>query len=146
VSGEKEHRNPLPTTDAVIAGRDGRIVLILRKNEPRGWALPGGFVDYGEEIGKACRREAKEETGLEVELVAQLFTYSDPRRDARKHTMSTVYACRVEAGAEPKGADDAADARWFAEAGIPWEELCFDHAEILRDYFRWIRTGERRKL
>jgi 8-oxo-dGTP diphosphatase len=146
VSAGKEHRNPLPTTDAIIAGPDGRIVLILRKNEPRGWALPGGFVDYGEEIGKACRREAKEETGLEVELVAQLFTYSDPRRDARKHTMSTVYACRVGAGAEPKGADDAVDARWFAEGGIPWEDLCFDHAEILRDYFRWVRTGERRKV
>ncbi len=93
-----EHKNPLPTTDAVIAGPDGRVVLILRKNEPRGWALPGGFVDYGEELGHACRREAREETGLEVELIEQLFTYSDPRRDPRKHTISTVYACRVRAG------------------------------------------------
>src|SRR5207245_4998652 len=67
-----EHKNPLPTTDAIIAGPDRRVVLILRKNEPRGWALPGGFVDYGEELGHACRREAREETGLEIELAEQL--------------------------------------------------------------------------
>ena len=139
-------RNPLPTVDAVIAGQDGRVVLILRKNEPRGWALPGGFVDAGEELGAACRREAREETGLEVELVSQLFTYSDPRRDPRKHTISTVYACRARAGAQPQGADDAAEARWFAESEIPWDALCFDHAEILRDYFLWVRTGQRRSL
>ena len=141
-----ESKNPLPTTDAIIAGADGRIVLILRKNEPHGWALPGGFVDAGEELGAACRREAREETGLDVELVTQLFTYSDPKRDPRKHTLSTVYACRVKAGAEPKAADDAKDARWFDELEIPWAELCFDHRDILRDYFRWARTGERRKL
>lgn len=146
MSAQKEQRNPLPTTDAIIAGPDGRVVLILRKNEPKGWAIPGGFVDYGEEIGKACRREAKEETGLDVELVAQLFTYSDPRRDPRKHTLSTVYACRAKGGAELKAGDDAADARWFSEEGIPWDRLCFDHAEILRDYFHWIRTGERRPV
>ena len=137
-------KNPLPTTVAVIAGPDGRIVLIFRKNEPHGWALPGGFVDAGEELGKACRREAREETGLEIELVSQLFTYSDPRRDPRKHTISTVYAC--QARGEPKAADDAKDARWFAETEIPWNDLCFDHAEIVRDYFRWAKTGERRKL
>jgi len=140
-----EHRNPLPTTDAVIADPRGRVVLVMRKNEPRGWALPGGFVDWGEEIGAACRREAKEETGLDVELVAQLFTYSDPRRDPRKHTISTVYACKVRGGTL-RAADDAADARWYGEAEVPWKELCFDHAEILRDYFRWARTGERRRV
>lgn len=139
-------KNPLPTTDAVIAGADGRVVLILRKNEPRGWALPGGFVDAGEELGAACRREALEETGLRVRLVAQLFTYSDPRRDPRKHTLSTVYACEAEAGAEPKGADDAEEARWFSESEIPWSGLCFDHADILRDYFAWKKTGRRRLL
>lgn len=141
-----ESRNPLPTTDAVIAGDDGRVVLILRKNEPHGWALPGGFVDAGEELGAACRREAREETGLDVELVTQLFTYSDPKRDPRKHTISTVYACKAETGAQPVGADDAQDARWYAEKEVPWAELCFDHGQILRDYFRWVRTGERRKV
>jgi 8-oxo-dGTP diphosphatase len=147
MSAARRCENPLPTTDAIIAGFDGCIVLILRKNEPRGWALPGGFVDQGEEIGAACRREAKEETSLDVELVAQLFTYSDPRRDPRRHTISTVYACRLKTPhAEPKAGDDAAEARWFSEAEIPWRELCFDHAEILRDYFSWVHTGKRRRL
>jgi 8-oxo-dGTP diphosphatase len=139
-----EYKNPKPTTDAVISGPDGRIVLIDRKNEPRGWALPGGFIEEGEEYGEACKREAKEETGLTVELVAQLFTYSDPKRDPRQHTASTVYACRVPGGVEPKAADDAKDARWFTESEIPWGSLCFDHAQIIRDYFAWAKTGTRR--
>ncbi len=142
---EQRFRNPLPTTDAIIADPEGRIVLILRKNEPRSWALPGGFVDSGEELGAACRREAKEETGLDVELVLQFFTYSDPRRDPRKHTISTVYACRVPSGAKPVGGDDAAEARWFSESEVPWTDLGFDHAEILRDYFHWVHTGHRRQ-
>jgi 8-oxo-dGTP diphosphatase len=140
-----EHRNPFPTTDAIIDDGDGRIVLVLRKNIPHGWAIPGGFVDYGEEVGKACVREAKEETGLDVDLVEQLFTYSDPGRDDRKHTISTVYWCKVRGGTL-KAADDAKDARWFSEGQVPWPELCFDHGEILRDYFRYRKTGERRKL
>jgi 8-oxo-dGTP diphosphatase len=140
-----EHRSPSPTTDAIIAGPDGRIVLILRKYEPYGWALPGGFVEYGEDVGSACAREALEETSLHVELIEQLFTYSDPKRDKRKHTMATVYACKVRSGTLA-AADDAKDARWFTESEIPWDQLCFDHADILRDYFRWVRTGERRKL
>ena len=140
-----DHRNPAPTTDAIIAREDGRIVLILRRNEPHGWAIPGGFVDYGEELGKACVREAKEETSLSVALVAQLFTYSDPSRDARKHTISTVYACRVVSG-ELKADDDAKDARWFSEAEVPWAELCFDHAQVLRDYFIWAKTGQHRRV
>lgn len=143
---DTKYKNPTPTVDAVIAAEDGRVLLILRKNEPHGWALPGGFVDEGEELGAACRREALEETGLSVTLLAQLFTYSDPRRDPRKHTISTVYACRAPAGAQPVAADDARDARWFAESEIPWAALCFDHAEILRDYFAWSRTGQRRLL
>src|SRR5207253_10551526 len=78
VRAAQEYKNPLPTTDAIIAGPDRRIVLILRKNEPRGWALPGGFVDAGEELGAACRREAKAETRLDVGLVTPRFTYTDP--------------------------------------------------------------------
>lgn len=140
-----EYKNPAPTVDAIIADGSGRVVLILRKNPPHGWALPGGFVDEGEELGHAARREAQEETGLEVALVQQLFTYSDPKRDPRKHTISTVYACTAAPGAEPKGADDAREARWFSEGEVPWAELCFDHAGILRDYFTWKKTGERRR-
>ena len=129
---------------ALIRNTDGDVLLGKPTYKP-GWELPGGFVDHGEELGHACRREAREETGLEVELVEQFFTYSDPRRDPRKHTISTVYACRVRGGALA-AADDAQDARWYAESEIPWNDLCFDHAEILRDYFRWAKTGERRKL
>jgi 8-oxo-dGTP diphosphatase len=139
------YKNPAPTTDAIIARDDGRVVLILRKNPPHGWAIPGGFVEYGEELGHACAREAKEETSLDVELVAQLFTYSDPSRDARQHTISTVYACRARAG-ELRADDDAADARWFSESEIPFGELCFDHAQVLRDYFAWVKTGQRRAV
>jgi 8-oxo-dGTP diphosphatase len=141
-----EYKNPKPTVDAIIAGPDGRIVLIRRKNPPVGWAIPGGYVDEGESLEHACAREALEETGLRVELVSQLFTYSDPKRDPRQHNVSTVYACRVPAGESPAGADDAAEARWYAWEQIPWAELVFDHAEILRDYFRWRQTGERRRL
>jgi 8-oxo-dGTP diphosphatase len=141
-----EYKNPKPTADAIIDGGDGRIVLIKRNNPPKGWAIPGGFVDEGEAIEHAAIREAKEETGLDVELITQLFTYSDPKRDPRQHNVSTVYAARVKPGAEPKGADDADEARWFAEKEIPWAELCFDHAAILRDYFEWKKTGKRRAL
>jgi 8-oxo-dGTP diphosphatase len=141
-----EYKNPKPTADAIIARPDGHIVLIRRKNPPRGWAIPGGYVDEGEAIENACVREAKEETGLEVTLVSQLFTYSDPKRDPRQHNVSTVYACTVGGDAQPRGADDAAEARWFRESEVPWSELCFDHGTILRDYFEWRRTGRRRAL
>ena len=84
------YRNPTPTVDILIE-TEGGIVLIERKNPPYGWAIPGGFVDYGESYEDAARREAREETGLTVELQRQLHTYSDPKRDARQHTASTVF-------------------------------------------------------
>lgn len=136
------HRNPLPTVDCVIELPDGRIVLVRRKNPPHGWALPGGFVDEGERLDAAAIREAREETGLDVTLTEQFFTYSDPRRDPRHHTLSTVFL--AEASGEPQGADDAEEARAFAPDALP--ELVFDHAEILADVLRYRRTGERRKL
>jgi 8-oxo-dGTP diphosphatase len=141
-----EYKNPKPTADAIIARPDGQIVLIRRKNPPRGWAIPGGYVDEGESLEHACVREAKEETGLDVTLVSQLFTYSDPKRDPRQHNISTVYACTVGADAQPVGGDDAAEARWFSESVVPWPELCFDHGTILHDYYEWRRTGRRRAL
>jgi ADP-ribose pyrophosphatase YjhB (NUDIX family) len=136
-------KGPFVSVDACIEV-GGRVVLVRRRHEPLGWALPGGFVDPGEDLASACRREALEETGLSIELVSQLFTYSDPGRDPRQHTISTVFA--ATAAGEPAGGDDAADARLFAESAIPWDELVFDHAGILRDWLRWRRTGERRAL
>ena len=138
-----EYKNPIPTADAIIDDGDGRIVLVLRKNIPYGWAIPGGFVDYGEEVGHACAREAKEETGLDVDLVEQLFTYSDPKRDPRKHTISTVFIGWAEG--TPRGGDDAAEAKAFALDELP-RELAFDHGMIVDDYVNYKRTGKRRKI
>lgn len=136
-------KNPTPTVDCIVELPGDRIVLIRRKNPPVGWALPGGFVDEGEPLHKACVREVKEETGLEVDLSEQFFTYSDPARDPRKHTISTVYIGWAEG--EPKGSDDAAEARGFPVSELPGE-LCFDHGTILNDYLVYKRTGRRRKI
>ncbi|HOK03138.1 MAG TPA: NUDIX hydrolase [Spirochaetota bacterium] len=128
-------RNPVPTVDIIIetecASKRG-IVLIKRKNPPYGWAIPGGFVDYGETLEAAAKREAFEETGLEVELVRQFHTYSDPSRDPRQHTISTVFIARAKG--EPRGMDDAVEARIFNFDEIP-QDMAFDHKKILEDYF-----------
>ena len=133
-------RNPLLTVDIIIELADGGIVLIERKNPPHGWALPGGFVDYGESIESAANREAKEETSLDVKLIDQFYTYSDPSRDARHHTVSTVFI--AQANGTPRGADDAKTARSFHEKQLP-SPLVFDHAKILDDYFAFKKTGRR---
>lgn len=132
------YRNPFPTVDAIIEREDGGIVLIRRKNPPYGWALPGGFVDYGESLEAAVKREALEETGLRITLRYQLGAYSDPARDPRWHTISVVFVARGEG--VPKASDDAAEVGVFYQGGFP-DHLAFDHETILRDYFR--RCGER---
>ena len=133
---------PALTVDIIIALRDrpGRpIVLIERAHPPEGWALPGGFVDVGETVEHAAVREAREETGLNVELKGLLGCYSAPERDPRGHTASLVYM--AEAEGEPQGQDDAKDAAVFVpdRIGVP---LAFDHALILEDYRRYLFTGE----
>ncbi len=125
-------RNPFPTVDIIIEV-EGGIVLIERKNPPSGWAIPGGFVDYGEAVEAAAVREAREETGLEVELTELLGVYSDPTRDPRFHTISTVFVAR--ASGRPVADDDAADAGIFTRNTLP-EDIAFDHREILEDYFK----------
>jgi 8-oxo-dGTP diphosphatase len=144
MSGEqKVYRNPTPTVDVIIEradAEDAQILLIRRLNEPVGWALPGGFVDEGELVEDAAQREAKEETGLDVSLTALLYVYSWPGRDARKHTMSTVYVASAQG--EPVGMDDAEVARWFRLEELP-ADLCFDHGEILEDYKLFRVSGER---
>ncbi len=124
------YKNPVPTVDIIIELAGG-IVLIERKNPPHGWALPGGFVDYGESFEDAAVREAREETGLAVTLVRQFHTYSKPDRDPRQHTASTVFI--AVADGTPKGGDDALQARIFKQDNLP--ELVFDHALIVEDYF-----------
>jgi len=140
----KQERNaPLVTVDIIIEMDDGGIVLIGRKNPPHGWALPGGFVDYGESLEQAALREAREETSLDVQLLEQFHSYSDPRRDPRHHTVSTVFIGR--AGGIPRGADDAKTAHIFAKANLP-SPIVFDHAQILTDYFHYKRTGQRPRI
>ncbi len=126
----RRYRNPFPTVDIIIA-IDDKIVLIERRNPPAGWALPGGFVDYGESLEAAATREAREETGLELADLKQFRAYSAPDRDPRQHCISMVFTARgrgrLQAG------DDAATARLFPLNALP-RPLCFDHAKILADY------------
>ena len=125
-------RNPLPTVDIIIEINEG-VVLIKRKNPPEGWALPGGFVDYGESLENAAIREAKEETGLDIRIIRQFHTYSDPSRDPRHHTISTVFIAK--ANGLPVAGDDAANAKIFNKFNLP-EKIAFDHRNILEDYFK----------
>jgi 8-oxo-dGTP diphosphatase len=135
-------RTPLTTVDTIIEISSGGIVLVERKNPPHGWALPGGFVDDGESLEVAAVREAKEETCLDVTLVEQFHTYSDPQRDPRHHTISTVYLAIADGA--PQGDDDAKDAKVFIENELP-SPIVFDHSKILADYFRYKKTGQRPK-
>jgi len=134
-------RNPFPTVDVIIElAAPGRpIVLIERGREPRGWALPGGFVEYGESLEQAARREAAEETGLAVELLALLGAYSRPDRDPRQHNLSVVFLAR--AAGRPRAGSDARGVGVF-DAYAPPGPLCFDHHTILAHYRAW-REGRR---
>ena len=130
-----DYRNPVPTVDIIIElPRDDAgigIVLIKRRNPPLGWALPGGFIDYGESAEDAAVREALEETGLQVQLVRLLGVYSDPSRDPRHHTITTAFVARADG--TPFAGDDAAGIEVFSIEALPGE-LAFDHAEIINDY------------
>lgn len=140
------HRNPTPTVDIIIEliDRPHRpIVLIERLNPPLGWAIPGGFVDYGESVETAAQREAQEETGLTVDLVEQFHVYSDPHRDPRQHTLSVVFL--ATATGTPKAGDDAKHLELFEPWRIP-TNLCFDHDRILQDYLSYRNYGIRPRL
>lgn len=131
------YRNPTPTVDIIIEliDRPGRpIVLIERQNEPYGWAIPGGFVDYGESLETAAVREAEEEVSLKVKLIEQFYVYSDPQRDARQHTIAIAFI--ATATGEPIAADDAQNIGIFQQWNLP-TNLCFDHDRILQDYWRY---------
>lgn len=129
------HRNPTPTVDVIIHVPGRGVVLVERRNEPHGWALPGGFIDHGETAGRAALREVREETGLRVELTSLFGVYSDPARDPRMHTMTTVYTAVAVDLVELRAGDDAAGACVFALDKLP-EPLVFDHGRILDDYRR----------
>lgn len=129
-------RNPLPTVDIIIRLCNG-IVLVERKNPPHGWALPGGFIEYGESAEHAAQREAREETGLTIERLCQFHTYSEPDRDPRFHTISVVFTAQAQG--TPCAGSDAAGIGIFDEHTLP-DSIAFDHRRILDDYFRQPRT------
>ncbi len=129
---KKKCWHPMPTVDMIIEKNKG-VVLVKRRFPPLGWAIPGGFVEYGETVETAARREAKEETGLTLVGMKQFHVYSDPKRDPRQHTIATVFTSRGKGTV--KGGDDAAEAKVFYEGRLP-RPLVFDHPRILRDYFK----------
>lgn len=132
---------PALTTDCVIFDPQERVLLIRRGNEPfkGAFALPGGFVNVGETVEDACRREVQEETGLMLDELALVGVYSDPGRDPRGHTVSVVFVARLPKSTTPVAGDDAASAEWVAD----WRahRLAFDHAQILEDADKMVRQG-----
>jgi 8-oxo-dGTP diphosphatase len=133
----KEYRNPTPTAD-IILQRDSKILMVRRRKDPfKGQlALPGGFINEGETAEEAARREAIEETTLEVEPIEILGVYSDPKRDPRKHIMSIVFVGIIVGGSDKAG-DDAESIEWVELGTIEKQEIAFDHAQILWDYKKW---------
>jgi 8-oxo-dGTP diphosphatase len=141
----ERHRNPIPTVDVIIE-QNSRILMIRRKNDPyKGClALPGGFVDEGERIEDAARREANEETSLNVHLVDILGVYSDPQRDPRGHLISTVFVGIVPTNnlsVEASAQDDALEVEWINLEAINKSNIAFDHKKILFDYKVWKESG-----
>ncbi|MEW6075523.1 MAG: NUDIX hydrolase [Candidatus Omnitrophota bacterium] len=127
-------KTPFVTVDAIIEIGEG-IVIIERKNPPFGWALPGGFVDYGESLEDAVRREAKEETGLSIHGLVQLHTYSNPSRDPRFHTIGTVFIAK--ACGMPRAGDDAAGLKVVPLTELKKLQFAFDHKKIIEDYLQF---------
>jgi O-acetyl-ADP-ribose deacetylase (regulator of RNase III)/ADP-ribose pyrophosphatase YjhB (NUDIX family) len=127
----KLQNGPFTTVDAIVEV-EGGIVIIQRSNPPFGWALPGGFVDYGESLEEAVVREAKEETGLDITDVRQFHTYSNPKRDPRFHTIGTVFIAKAKG--TPRAGDDAAGLKVISLKDIEKHDFAFDHKQILKDY------------
>jgi 8-oxo-dGTP diphosphatase len=142
---EQSYRNPTPTVDIIIR-KDSQILLVKRKKEPfKGYlVLPGGFVNEGERVEDAAKREAKEETSLDIELVNILGVYSEPNRDPRGHNMSTVFIGKLSQSNDKVDAiaqDDAAAIKWVNIEEVDNTSLGFDHKKIISDYRKWIQSG-----
>jgi len=136
-----EHKNPVPTVD-VILQKDSNILLVKRKKDPfkDHLALPGGFVNVGEKVEDAVKREAVEETSLEIEPIDILGVYSDPGRDPRGHILSIVFVGTILSG-EPKAGDDSQDVEWVNLGELEKKKLAFDHSRIITDYREWRNSG-----
>ncbi len=136
----KTYRNPAPTVDMIIHDSRLGVVLVRRGTPPYGHALPGGFVEEGESVEQAAVREALEETGLHIVLEGLLGVYSNPARDPRRHTLSTVFTASARNPEAVQGGDDAAEARFHPLDALP--PTVFDHALIL-EHFREVLAGRR---
>lgn len=134
------YENPAPTVDVLIYHAEQGIVLIKRRFEPLGWALPGGFVDYGETLAGAAVRESKEETGLDVVLQGLVGVYSNPLRDPRRHTITTAFWAKCADLSTLKGGDDAVDAVFFLPEKMP-TPLVFEHQMIIADFFHILQEN-----
>lgn len=130
-----DRRTPKLTVDAVILTRDKKLVLIRRKFKPFSgfYAIPGGFVEYGETVEAACVREAFEETGLKVKIIRLLGVYSDPKRDPRGHTASVAFLCKPVGGKLEESTGETSGAKAFAKSELKKLKLAFDHGKILKD-------------
>jgi len=142
---EQRYRNPTPTVDTIIQ-RDSWILLVKRRNDPfKGYlVLPGGFVNEGERVEDAAKREVKEETSLNIELLDILGVYSDPTRDPRGHMMSTVFIAKISSHNDKVDAvaqDDAAAIEWISLEVIDTRNVGFDHKRIISDYKTWKTSG-----
>lgn len=136
---EKKHRNPTPTIDAIIHNHKNQILLVKRRNDPfkDHLSLPGGFVNLGEKVEDALKREVKEETSLSVEPLEILGVYSEPNRDPRGHIMSVVFICLKVDDLNGKAGDDAREMQWINLNEFENHDLAFDHKKILQDYVKW---------
>ncbi len=148
MSDESQHKNPIPTVDTIIQ-RNSQILFVKRKKDPfkDSLAFPGGFVNEGEKVEDAAKREVMEETSLDIELDGILGVYSDPSRDPRGHIMSTVFIGKIPKDSsgnstEPVPGDDAAEIKWVDIESIGSETFAFDHRKILSDYKKWRQTKE----
>lgn len=134
-----KYRQPKLAVDCIIL-LDNKVLLIKRKNRPKGWALPGGFVNYGETVEAAVRREVKEETGLDIVDLNQFRVYSDPKRDPRGHCVSVVFVAKGKGN--PNAGDDAKDFCLVELQDVDKVKLVFDHPKILADYRKFVRQAK----
>jgi 8-oxo-dGTP diphosphatase len=142
---EQHYKNPTPTVDAIIQ-KNSQILLVKRKKEPfKGYlVLPGGFVNEGERVEDAVKREIKEETSLNIELIDILGVYSEPERDPRGHIMSTVFIGKIPESSDKADAmaqDDAAAIEWLNFEAVDNTRIGFDHKKIITDFINWRQHG-----
>ncbi len=137
----KKYLQPAPTADVIIYDEEKGIVFIERKNEPLGFALPGGFIDEGESVEEAAIREMKEETNLDVDLLGIVGVYSKPDRDPRFHTMTITFAGKAKDISQLNAGDDAATAKFYSLDNIP-SPLCFDHGKMVADFLNYLNKKQ----